>query len=164
MQQNREEWYDKSVLHLDTEKGHTYRGLIIHWHSSGTALTRYDKSIADRTEGCVCWHFFYIDIQTLISQSSRSAGWGANLKIHILLGASNPHFHPLTCHCHNKTSPSTTFITEHISCFHSEAESSAVLICTAFLVVSHMEATQAGEKMRGVRGNLLREGSHMEGI
>lgn len=40
---------------------------------------------------------------------------------------------------------STAFITG----FHSETESSVVQIGTVLSAVSHMEATQVGEKMRG---------------
>lgn len=72
------------------------------------------------------------------------------MEVHrVLLCVFNPHFHPLTCHHRNKTRPSTTFITTYIICFHRGAELSTEQIGTVLKVVSHLEATQAGGKMRG---------------
>lgn len=167
MQQNREdfqEWYDKSFLHLDIEKGHTYRGLIIHWHGSGTALTRYDKSIADRTEGCVRWHFFHIDIQTLISQSSRSAGWGANVKftfylthlifISILSPATTTIKHPRARHSLQNTLVVFTVRLNPQRCWFARR---------SWLWVT-LRQLRRERKWEVYDGICLREGSHMEGI
>lgn len=133
-------------------KGHTYRGLIIHYCTR--ALAQHWPIIINlllTTLGEQVLHsltFFTLTFK-LRSPKKLIFSWlELDVKIHLLC-AFNPHFHPLTCRHHNETPPSTTFITEYIICSHRGIESSAVQIGTACRVVSHLEATQAGEKIRG---------------
>lgn len=116
-------------------------------------------------KGCIRWQFLHWHSNKTLPKLICS--WlEVRMKIHSLLCAFNPHFHLLTCHHHNKTPPSTTFVTEYITCSHSQTESSAVRIGTAFIIVSHMEATQAGEKMRGDKRECCCKEAHscVEGV
>lgn len=86
---------------------------------------------------------FYIDFQPWLCLHGLIFSWPeVDVKIHFLLSAIKLHPHPLTCHHLCEKPQARQSLHDLVS------ESWTVHIGTAFTIVSHVEATQAGGEMR----------------
>lgn len=126
---------------LDTEAwSYATRALAQRWPIKLNLLLTALRSKAASTD------ILYIDIQTwLCLRGLIFSRPEVDMKIHFLLCAIKLHSHPFTCYHHYENPQARQSL-------HSlYSESSAVQIGTAFIIMSHVEATQAGGDVRESR-------------